>query len=127
MKMQVAPTISLPNLDILTQFASIFLWGVVIALLLVGCYKQLSVWARALKVGLAITGICVPSKSRQNHGLRCEILILVVQRPCTIDHIVVRQTKSNLNTAFSVQLAEGQNLYTRARRAGHAGLWRSED
>jgi hypothetical protein len=62
--MQVAAASAFPlqNLGIAGQVALVSIWSIVIAFLLVGCYKQLGIWARACKVALMVLGVSIPSQ-----------------------------------------------------------------
>jgi hypothetical protein len=61
--MQGTTASSLHSLGVAGQVALISIWSVVIAFMLVGCYKQLSVWARACKVALMVLGVSIPSQA----------------------------------------------------------------
>jgi hypothetical protein len=61
-EMQTTAVPSLQNGGVAGQIALISIWSVVIGFLLVGCYRQLSIWARAFKVAFMVLGISIPSR-----------------------------------------------------------------
>jgi hypothetical protein len=60
--MNIAAVTSMQNIGVAGQVALVSLWSVAIGFLLVGCYKQLSVWARACKVAFMVLGVSIPSR-----------------------------------------------------------------
>jgi hypothetical protein len=61
-EMDVAALTSIQTTGVAGQVALVSIWSVVIGLLLAGCYKQLIVWARALKVAFMVLGVSIPSR-----------------------------------------------------------------